>query len=68
MRIILLVIFCFFISGCSNRAVYNNLQKYKLDQCVKDNDFKNQFCFYNDQETFDEYSRNRDDYLKKQAY
>ena len=52
-------------SACSNQAVYNNLQLYEINRCLRESVNMHSACTHEFRETFDEYSKKRQQLLDR---
>jgi len=64
MKILLLFLFIIFVAGCSNRAVYENLQFNKRTECIKLPHSQYDECMEGMNKSYDEYKRERDELIR----
>lgn len=65
MRMILMLLAMFALSGCSNKAVYDNIQLHKRRECSKLPPSQYDDCMGDARKSYDEYERERNDALKQ---
>ena len=59
MKIYLPLLFVFLASGCSNRAIYNNIQVEKRNHCLTLPRSQFEECMSSANKSFDEYTKER---------
>ena len=63
------LMFVFFVllitSGCSNRALYDNLQSQQHQKCIQDSTVHIKDCESIKEQSYDEYKRQREEQLGK---
>jgi len=64
MKIIVLLCLCFTVSACSNKAVYQDLQRNKRNECLQVPQSEYDRCMQNMQQSYEEYERQRQQALK----
>lgn len=64
MRATLILLVLFSATGCSNRAMYDNIQINQRNECLKLPPARYDECMKHARKTYDEYERERQEYLE----
>lgn len=65
MKSVLIMGLLIVVAGCSNRAVYENIQMNKKHECQQVPLSEYDRCMEGVEKSYDEYERERQEYLKK---
>ena len=66
MKTIALVFVCLTISACSNKAVYQDLQRNKRNECMQVPQSEYDRCMRNMEQSYEEYELQRQEALKRE--
>lgn len=65
MKTLLIALIAFSVVGCSARAVYENLQLNRQQECLEVSPQRYDECMKGMDKSYDEYERERQEYLKE---
>ncbi len=55
------------LAACSNRAAYDNMMIIKKNKCLEDTPVRHQECVFKDQQSYEEYRREREAHLQQRS-
>lgn len=64
MKTIAILSVCLVISACSNKAVYQDLQRNKRNECMQVPQSEYERCMRNMEQSYEDYERQRQEALK----
>lgn len=66
MKTILLLCMCFTASACSNKAVYQDLQRNKRNECMQAPQSEYDRCMRDMEQSYEDYERQRQKALRRE--